>query len=198
MNSDVSFVRAYIVPSQSSTLNGSFQKLLHRRQDLCNSAKKPPSTVTTIEQTLTFIEQLKRNQHKSLTDVNHSSTQIPKENGVDKKTLTPNELCYQLNIKLEYLIRTRVIERNRVINRSNILPQTPSKSKATPRETLNRTTLSYLNQSRQTNVVSSSTTTTNTTLVQEDLVDKDSLGDNDEAFEEMVEEENITFLQQQP
>lgn len=69
----------------------------------------------------------------------------------------------------------------------------------TPRENLNRTALSYLSQSREKNVVSSSTTTTtNTTIVQEDFVEKDSLVDNDEAFEEMVEEENLTFLQQQP
>jgi len=58
--------------------------------------------------------------------------------------------------------------------------------------------MSYLNQSREKTVVSSSTTTTNTTIIQDDFVDKDSFGDNDEAFEEMVEEENLNFLQQQP
>jgi hypothetical protein len=58
--------------------------------------------------------------------------------------------------------------------------------------------MSYLNQSREKNDASSLTATTNTTIIQDDLVDKDSLEDNDEAFEEMVEEENLNFLQQQP
>jgi hypothetical protein len=200
MNSDVSFVRAYIVPSSPTNQNGNYQRLLHRRQEVCNSAKKPLGT-TKLEQTITFIEQLKRNQHRSTTNMNYSTTQITKENNNEKKTLTPQELTYQLNLKLEYLIRTRVIERNRVINRTSILPKamsvSPTKSKITPRENLNQTTLSYLSKTRQQNVVSSSTTT-NTTVIQDDFVDKDSFGDNDEAFEEMVEEENITFLQQQP
>jgi hypothetical protein len=72
-----------------------------------------------------------------------------------------------------------------------------NKSKTTPRENFNQTTLAYISQTRENNIVSASTTT-NTTIVHDDLVDKDSFGDNDEAFEEMVEEENITFLQQQP
>jgi len=185
----------------SSNSNFNYQKLLHRRQDLCNSAKKSTGTATTVEQTLTFIEQLKRNQHRSITEMNNLSTQIPKDNNNnnEKKSLTPQELCYQLNLKLEYLIRTRGIEQHRVINRTNILPSSKIiKSKTTPRENFNRTTISYLNQSREKTVVSSSTTTTNTTIIQDDLVDKDSFGDNDEAFEEMVEEENLNFLQQQP
>jgi hypothetical protein len=203
MNSDVSYIRAYIVPHTSndyhhltpSNSNGNYQKLLHRRQDLCNSARRSPKTVATYEQTLTFIEQLKRNQHRSMTEVNH---QIPAEIVTDKKTLTPQELSYQLNLKLDYLIRTRAIERHRVINRTNILPSTKMvKSKITPRENLNQTAMAYISQAREKNVVSS-TRTTNTTVIQDDLVDKDSLGDNDEAFEEMVEEENLTFLQQQP
>ncbi len=200
MNSDVSFVRAYIVPATSSNSNGNYQRLLNRRQELCNSAKKPSATsVTTFEQTVTFVEQLKRNQHRSITDTTYSTTQITKENN-EKKTLTPQELSYQLNLKLEYLIRTRVIERHRVVNRMNNLPTaTPVKSKITPRENLNRTSLSYLSKTREKNVVSSSTTTTtNTTIIQDDFIDKDSFGDNDEAFEEMVEEENINFSQQQP
>jgi len=185
----------------SSNSNGNYQKILQRRQDLCNSAKKSTATATTFEQTLTFIEQLKRNQHRSITEMNNLSTQIPKDNNNnnEKKSLTPQELCYQLNLKLEYLIRTRAIEQHRVINRTNILPSPKIiKSKTTPRENFNRTTISYLNQSREKTVVSSSTTTTNTTIIQDDLVDKDSFGDNDEAFEEMVEEENLNFLQQQP
>jgi hypothetical protein len=130
-----------------------------------------------------------------MTEVNH---QIPAEIVTDKKTLTPQELSYQLNLKLDYLIRTRAIERHRVINRTNILPSTKMvKSKITPRENLNQTAMAYISQAREKNVVSS-TRTTNTTVIQDDLVDKDSLGDNDEAFEEMVEEENLTFLQQQP
>lgn len=206
MNSDVSYIRAYIVPLTStdhhplttSNPNGTYQKLLHRRQELCNSARRSPKTVGAFDQTLTFIEQLKRNQHRSVTEVNQH--QMPKEMPLDKKTLSPQELCYQLNLKLEYLIRTRVIDRSRLINRTNILPSTkPIKSKTTPRENFNQTTLAYtcLNQAREKNIVSASTTT-NTTIIHDDLVDKDSYGDNDEAFEEMVEEENITFLQQQP
>lgn len=203
MNSDVSYIRAYIVPISSSNSNGNYQKLLHRRQELCNSAKKPPESVTTFEQTLTFIEQLKRNKHRSITEINRLSTCIPDEISIEKKNLTPQELSYQLNLKLEYLIRTRVIEQHRVINRTNILP-TPKiiKAKTTPRENLNRTALAYLSQTREKNVVSSTTvttaTTTNTTIIQDDFGDKDSFGDNDEAFEEMVEEENLNFLQQQP
>jgi len=212
MNSDVSYVRAYIVPLSSSDhphhhhhLSSSnsisnYQKLLNRRQDLCNSAKKSSGTTTNCEHTLTFIEQLKRNQHRSITGVNCLSTQIPKDNNTDKNNLTPQELCYQLNLKLEYLIRTRVIEQHRVINRTNILPSTKLiKSKTTPRENFNQTALAYLSQSREKNVLSSSTlTTTDATLIPDDLVDKDSFGDNDEAFEEMVEEENLNFLQEQP
>ncbi len=204
MNSDVSYIRAYIVPLTStdhhhlntSNSNGNYQKLLHRRQELCNSARRSPKTVVTYDQTLTFIEQLKRNQHRSITEANH---QIPTEIIADKKTLTPQELCYQLNLKLEYLIRTRAIERHRVVNRTNILPSTKLiKSKTTPRENFNQTAMAYFSPTREKNVVSSSTMTTNTTIIQDDFVDKDSMGDNDEAFEEMVEEENLTFLQQQP
>ena len=204
MNSDVSYIRAYIVPLTStdhhpltiSNPNGAYQKLLNRRQELCNSARRSPKTVGAYDQTLTFIEQLKRNQHRAVTEV--SQHQMPKEIPPDKKTLSPQELSYQLNLKLEYLIRTRVIDRNRVINRTNILPSTKlNKSKTTPRENFNQTTLAYISQTRENNIVSASTTT-NTTIVHDDLVDKDSFGDNDEAFEEMVEEENITFLQQQP
>jgi hypothetical protein len=184
----------------SSNSNLNYQKLLQRRQDLCNSAKKSTGTATTVEQTLTFIEQLKRNQHRSITEMNNLSTQISKDNNNnEKKSLTPQELCYQLNLKLEYLIRTRGIEQHRVVNRTNMLP-TPKiiKSKSIPRENFNRPTMSYLNQSREKNDASSLTATTNTTIIQDDLVDKDSLEDNDEAFEEMVEEENLNFLQQQP
>lgn len=204
MNSDVSYIRAYIVPISSSDHHSSSsnQKLLNRRQELCTSARKPSTTLTTFEQTLTFIEQLKRNQHRSMTEMNRLSTQISKDNLPQQKSLTPRELSYQLNLKLENLIRTRVIEQHRVISRTNLLP-TPKiiKAKTTPRENLNKTTLAYLSQTREKNVVSSSTitTTTNTTIIQDDFVDKDSFGDNDdEAFEEMVEEENINFLQQQP
>jgi hypothetical protein len=207
MNSDISYVRAYIAPLSSSdhhhlsssNSNGNYQRLLHRRQEVCNSAKNIPGSATTFEQTLTFIEQLKRNQHRSVTEMNRVVTQIPKEHIIERRNLTPQELCYQLNLKLEYLIRTRAIEQHRVINRTNLLP-TPriTRSKTTPRENLNKTSLAYLNQSREKNVVSSTTITTNTTLVQDDLIDKDSFGDNDEAFEEMVEEENLNFIQQQP
>ncbi|CAF0838743.1 unnamed protein product [Rotaria sordida] len=208
MNLDVSFVRSYIVPTSSSghhhphhvslsNSNGNYQKLLQRRQDLCNSARKRPEITATFEQTITFIEQLKRNQHKSVTDINRLPIQIPPENNNDKKTLTPQELTYQLNLKLEYLIRTRVIERHRVITRTNILPRTPSKSRTTPRENYNRTTLSDISQSSQKLVVSLSTTTTNTTILQDDLADKESFEENDEVFEELIEEENINFLQQQ-
>ena len=207
MNSDISYIRAYIVPVTStdhrpmptSNTNGTYPKLLQRRQELCSSARRSLGTAPTFDQTITFIEQLKRNQHRSVADVNRLSTQTCQEAGNDRKTLTPQELCYQLNLKLEYLIRTRVIERHRVINQRTILPPTNFMKTTTPRENCNRTTLSYLSQSREKNVVSSSTTTmTNTTIVQDESVEKDSLVDNDEAFEEMVEEEALTFLQQQP
>ncbi len=203
MNSDVSYIRAYAVPVSStdhhlpsSNSNGNYQKLLHRRPDLCNSSKKSNGTTTTFEQTLTFIEQLKRNQHRSITEMNH---QIPREMGTERKILTPQELCYQVNLKLDYLIRTRAIERHRLMTQMNILPSTKMiKSKTTPRENFNQTALAYLNESRENNVLSSSTMTTNTTSIRDDLVDKESFADNDEAFEEMVEEENVNFLQAQP
>ncbi|CAF3184409.1 unnamed protein product [Rotaria sp. Silwood2] len=214
MNLDVSFVRSYIVPVSSSghhhhhhhlsssNSNANFQKLLQRRQDLCNSAKKRPEITTKFDQTITFIEQLKRNQHKSLADVNRLSRQIPQENSNDKRTLTPQDLSNQVNLKLEYLIRTRVIERHRVVTRTSILPRTPVKSRITPRitprDSYNQTTLSDISQSSPKHIVSSSTTTTNTTIFQDDLVDKESFEENDEIFEELVEEENINFLQQQP
>jgi hypothetical protein len=120
--------------------------------------------------------------------------------GTDRKILTPQELCYQVNLKLDYLIRTRGIERHRLMTQINILPSTKMiKSKTTPRENFNQTALAYLNESQEINVVSSSTMTTNTaTSIRDDLVDKESFGDNDEACEEMVEEENVNFLQAQP
>jgi hypothetical protein len=181
----------------SSNSNGNYQKLLHRRPDLSNSSKKSTGTTTSFEQTLTFIEQLKRNQHRSITEMNR---QIPREMGTDRKILTPQELCYQVNLKLDYLIRTRGIERHRLMTQMNILPSTKMiKSKTTPRENFNQTALAYLNESQEINVVSSSTMTTNTaTSIRDDLVDKESFGDNDEACEEMVEEENVNFLQAQP
>ncbi|CAF3852147.1 unnamed protein product [Rotaria magnacalcarata] len=209
MNLDVSLVRSFAVPVpsgghhhhhhqvSSSNLTGTYQKLLQRRQDLCNSAKRSSEITTTFEQTVTFIDQLKRNQHRTATDINH----IPHENNNDKKTLTPQQLSFQLNLKLDHLIRTRVIERNRVISRANTLPRSPMKSKITPtitpRENLNRTILSDISLLRQKNVVSSSTTTSNTTMLKDDLADKESFEDNDEICEELGEEENINFMQQQ-
>lgn len=202
---NVSYVRSYIVPAASSNYhhnlpsshsNGNYQKLLKRRQELCNSAKKATG-ITAFEQTITFLEQFKHHQHRSIVDINCSATKIPQANNDEKRTLTPRELCSQLNFKLEHLIRTRVIEPHRVISRTNILPTTPIKSRITPRENLNRTTLSDICQSREKNVFSSSTVTTNMTIFQDDLVDKDSFGDNDEIFEEMIEEENIHFLPEQ-
>lgn len=213
MNSDVSYAREYIVQTSSinhhnnnlssSNLDGNCQKLLQRRQDRCGSAKKlPGGLATTFEQTMTFVENLKRNQHKTVIDKSRLSTQIFKENNSDNKSLTPQQLRYQLNLKLEHLIRTRVIEPHRVINRTNILPTPIIKSKGTPilvpKENFNRLIPSYLNQSTEKILVSSSVTTIDTIINQDDLVDKESFGDNDEACEEMVEEENITFLQQQP
>ena len=207
MNSDVSYIRAYIVPLTStdhhhlttSNSHGNYQTILQRRQNLCNSARKPIGNVTTFEQTLTFIEQLKRNQHRSVTEMNRFANQIPKDREMEKKMLTPQELCYQVSQKLEYLIRTRAIEKHRVISHVTALPTTKAnKIKLTPRENFNRTAFGYLNQSRDINVISSSTITTNTTVIQDDLVDKDSSGENDETFEEIVEEENLTFIQQDP
>ncbi len=202
MNSDVSYVREYNVQAASSNPDGNYQKLLQRRQDRCGSAKRLPGIAAAFEQTLTFVENLKLNQHKTVIDKNRLSTQMLKENNGDNKSLSPQQLRYQLNIKLEYLIRTRVIQPHRVINRTNILPTPTIKSKVKPtlgsKENLNRTRPSYLNQSSEKILASSSTTTIDTIVTQDDLVDKDSYGDNDEAFEEMVEEENINFSQQQP
>lgn len=208
MHSDISYIRAYIVPITStdhrhistSNTNGNYPKILQRRQEFCSSARRSVGTATTYDQTLTFIEQLKRNQHRSVVDINRLPTQMSQDVGPISKTLTPQDLSYQLNLKLEYLIRTRVIDRHRVVHQPSSLPSTKLLKPATttPRENLNRTTLSYLSRTREKNVVSSSTTTTNTTIVQDDSVEKDSMGDNDEAFEEMVEEEALTFLQQQP
>ncbi|CAF0883832.1 unnamed protein product [Adineta steineri] len=207
MNPDVSFVFDYIVPISLShqylssvNSDGNHQKLLQRRQELSNSTTKLPElTTTTFQQTLTFVENFKRNQHKSITDKSRVLLQIPQENTNDNKTLTPQQLRYQLNLKLEQLIRTRVIEPHRVINRSNILPASPIKSKIVPKENFPRIIIpSYLNRSVDKSIISLSTTTINTTVTQDDLIDKDSLGDNDEACEEMMEEEIITFLQQQP
>ncbi|CAF3839944.1 unnamed protein product [Adineta steineri] len=208
MNPDVSFVFDYIVPISLShqylssvNSDGNHQKLLQRRQELSNSTTKLPelTTTTTFQQTLTFVENFKRNQHKSITDKSRVLLQIPQENTNDNKTLTPQQLRYQLNLKLEQLIRTRVIEPHRVINRSNILPASPIKSKIVPKENFPRIIIpSYLNRSVDKSIISLSTTTINTTVTQDDLIDKDSLGENDEACEEMMEEEIITFLQQQP
>jgi len=198
----VSYVREYNVPAASSNPDGNYQKLLQRRQDRAGSAKRLPGIAAAFEQTLTFVENLKLNQHKTVIDKNRLSTQIFKENNSDNKSLSPQQLRYQLNIKLEYLIRTRVIQPHRVINRTNILPTPPIKSKVKPtlgsKENLNRTRPSYLKQSSEKIMASSSTTTIDTIVTQDDLVDKDSYGDNDEAFEEMVEEENINLSQQQP
>ena len=207
MNSDISYLRTYIVPiistdHQLAPTNA--QKLLHHRQDVCNSARRSTANnLTTFEQTLTFIEQLKRNQHRSITEMNHFADQLTKSaRDTQKKTLTPQELSRQVNLKLEHLIRTRVIEKHRIINQTNHLPVTKSNiTKQTPREHFNRSTLIYLNQSRETNMTTASTitTTANTTVLQDDFVDKESLGDNDdEAFEEMIEEENVTFIQIEP
>lgn len=207
MNSDISYIRAYMMPITStdhrhistSNTNGNYPKLLQRRQDFCNSARRSLGTATTFDQTLTFIEQLKRNQHRSVVDINRLPIQMSENVGNDRKILPPQELSYQLNLKLEYLIRTGVIGRDRVVNQKTILPSTKLiKPATTPRENFNRTTLAYLSRTREKNVVSSSTTTTNTTIIQDDSVEKDSLVDNDEAFEEMVEEEALTFLQPQP
>lgn len=214
MNTDVSFIRGYIIqapPSAhaqslaSANSHGNpYQRLLPRRQEYCRSAKKPSSTVTGIEQTLTLFEQLKLHQNRSITNFNYVSDAPPKNDASDLRTLTPRELSSQLNAKLEQLIRTRVIERSRVTSRTSLLPPTPTKSRLapllTPRDTSTRTALSCLSQTSQKTVLSSSATSTRSdaTIVPDELPDKDSIEDNDEAFEEMVEEENLNFLEPPP
>ena len=75
----------------------------------------------------------------------------------ETKVLTPQEFFRQLNAKLEYLIRTRAIERHRVV--------VPS-----------------VQRTAATSVI---TTTTTSTITMDD-----------EACEEMIEEENVTFSKQ--
>ncbi|UJR26634.1 hypothetical protein I4U23_007952 [Adineta vaga] len=198
MNSDGSFALRYIVPIPLLNTDNNYPKLLQRRQELPSYDRKLPAISTTYEKTLTFVENFKYNQQKTIIGKTRQLSQLPKENDSDKKPLTPQQLCYQLNLKLEYLIRTRVIEQHRVISRSSILPTKPIKSKTLSKDPLNRTIPPIINRSREKTMFSSSTTTINTIVTQEDLIDKESIGDNDEACEEMVEEENITFLQQQP
>ena len=214
MNTDVSFIRGYIIqtppsahaqslPSANSHGNA-YQRLLPRRQEYCRSARKPSSTVTGIEQTLTLFEQLKLQQNRSITNFNYLPDPLPKYESSELRTLTPHELSSQLNAKLDHLIRTRVIDRSRVTSRTSLLPPTPVKPRPipllTPRDASSRTPLSAFSQSSQKNVLSSSASSTRSdaTLVPDELPDKDSLGDNDETFEEMVEEENLNFLQPPP
>ena len=184
-----SYALQYIVPVSILNNDDNYPKLLQRRQELTDSDRKLPAIAAKFEQTLTFVENLKCNQQKPIVGKTRLSTLLPKEIDGEKKPLTPQQLCYQLNLKLEYLIRTRAIEQHRVISRTSILPTRPIKTKTVCKESLNR--------SVEKTIVSSSMTTINSTATQEDLVDKDSIGDNDEACEEMVEEENVTLLQQQ-
>lgn len=210
MNTDVSLIRAYIVPamtpangksvSSSSGIHGNYQKLLPRRQELCRSAKKSPSTITNIDQTLTVLEQFKFNPTRSVTNFNYTANPMIKNEINDTKTLTPRELCTQLNNKLDYLIRTRAIERSRVLSRTTILPSTSIRSRSlreNPRQSSSPPSSSSMSKPLPPkSIVMTSTNTT--TAVAEEIVDKYSLDDNDEIVEEMIEEENINFLQQAP
>lgn len=189
----------YIVPVSSLNPTSNYPKLLQRRQEPPSSDRKLPAISTTFEQTLTFVENFKRPPFIAVAEKTRLSLPLPKETESEKKPLTPQQLCYQLNQKLENLIRTRVIEQHRVMNRSSILPSKPAKPKTLPREPLNRTAPAVISRLTPKNITSSSSSTTliNTVVAADDLADKDSMDDNDEAFEEMVEEENIAFLQQQ-
>ena len=103
MNSNRSFIRSYIVSEPSTRSNHHRrQKLLTRRPDLRRLANKSPGATTTIDQTVTLIEQWK-------------SHPLAKDTERKKKVLTPQEFFGQLNAKLDYLIRTRAIERHRVV-----------------------------------------------------------------------------------
>jgi hypothetical protein len=197
MNSNGTFALQYVVPVSSLTPDGHYPKLLQRRQEPTSSDRRLPAISTNFEQTLTFVENFKRHQNNTVPEKTRLSLLLPRESDNDKKPLTPQQLCYQLNLKLENLIRTRVIEQHRVMNRSSILPTKPLKSKTLPKEPLSRTTPSIVSRSTTKNTAISSMTTIVTSVTRDDLADKDSLGDNDEAFEEMVEEENIALLQQQ-
>ena len=79
-------------------------------------------------------------------------------------------------------------------------PKTPPKSRITlsitPRESFNRGAFSDMSYGQKKNLTSSSTTTVTTATLQDDLIDKNSMEDNDEVLEEMIEEESINFLQQ--
>lgn len=197
MNTDVSFIRGYIirappldVPPMSPN---QYHRLLPRRQELSHSARRSAQTVT-------VIDHLKIHSDRSIHNFNYSINPIPQGNGSDVKTMTPREFCFQLNAKLEHLIRTRSIERSRVLNRNSIPIGTPNKSRGpshvSARESLNRTVISSLSQNSQKNILTPSirTTTTNT-IVTDENTEKESFGENDEAAcEEMVEEENIQFL----
>ena len=201
MNTDVSFIRGYIIrapPVDVPPMTPSnYHRLLPRRQELTHSARKSAQTVT-------VIDQLQIHPNRSIANFNYSINTLPQGNGKEVKHPTPRELCFQLNAKLEYLIRTRSIERSRVINRTTIPPSTPGKSRGSSqvptRESLNRTIISSFSQeSPKTGASSSVRTTATSTVVAEELIEKESCGENDEAgCEEMVEEENINFLAPPP
>lgn len=197
MNTDVSFIRGYIIRAPQldvpPMIPSNYHRLLPRRQELTNSARKSPHSVT-------VIDQLQIHPNRSISNFNYSINAIPQGNGNDVKSITPREFCFQLNAKLEHLIRSRSIDRSRVINRPTLHLSTTAKSRGSSqiptRESLNRTILSTLSQETPKTVLSSSVRTTATsTIVAEDMTEKESCGDNDEGgSEEMVEEENINFL----
>ena len=208
MNTDVSFIRGYIIPAVptqnvSSNFPAHYHKLLPQRRDFSRSAKKSSSTNPTVGHTMTLIEQLKGHNQRSISNFNYFPNPLPRAPANETKTLTPRELSTQLNSKLEHLIRTRTIERSRVIYHSSMLPSVSVKSRPSPllsnRDSCNRTFISHMSQSTDKPPASSSSTATTVIAVHsDDPVDKDSFDDNDDAFEEMVEEENINFFSQAP
>jgi hypothetical protein len=200
-----------VCTSINSHMCGQYTKLLPCRQEQSRSARKLSSTWT-------IIDRVKLEQHRSTSNVDHSSKQWTHNDNNESKVLSPHQLCSQLNVKLEYLIRQRIIERNRIVGRVHQSRAMPVKSQAiltqATRDVSNRTRLSSMSQSTATTIRSSSTSiialkptnktlttsssiaSNHTTIINDDFLDRHSIEDKEEIFEEMVEEENVNFLQQ--
>ncbi|CAF0936843.1 unnamed protein product [Didymodactylos carnosus] len=213
MNFDTYFVRSY-QPNLS-------REHLQRRYQQQHTVSPPTRYTTTIDQTTALMEQIKsRPQPKSTAFVSYPFSKTTRQTSSNttlislpstfkkldrieeplKRTLKPHELCYQLNLKLEYLILNRLIDRSRVIvsRTSSVLSNRVSPTLLQSANTTSRTVIK--NGTKQNDLLTTALLFSNnsghlsidsqsTLIMNNDEMEKDSW--IDEGMEEMVEEQNI-------
>lgn len=163
MNLDVSLIRGYILPSHHVVAT---KKLLPRRRETTNTSVK------SLVPTITLIEEIRSSRNFS-----------GRKSFPETKILSDREFFSRVNARLDHLIRTRVIDRSRLVSFSTM------KNRNSPLENPTRTNL------KKSISCSSSVAPTVVVSTNDEQGERDSSEEND-AFEEMIEEENLNFVAQ--